>query len=256
MIDVRAFTVGPIQENAYLVRSGAQATHALMIDPGEESQRLLDAAGALGVEIEAILITHCHFDHIGAVAPVARAAAAPVYCPEMEVGVLADITKWTMPGFGPYESWQAEHTVKGGERLQLAGLDIEVVFTPGHSPGHVTYAIAPATDGGATSDSSTMAPGGEPSGTAADPVLLSGDVLFQGSVGRVDLPGGDWATLERSIGSLMARYERDTVVYPGHMGVTTLGREWDANPFLSELRASAMSPALSHPEGTQRAHGS
>jgi glyoxylase-like metal-dependent hydrolase (beta-lactamase superfamily II) len=74
-------------------------------------------------------------------------------------------------------------------------------------------------------------------------VLLSGDVLFQGSVGRVDLPGGDWATLERSIGSLMERYERDTVLYPGHMGVTTLGREWDANPFLSELRAAAMTPA-------------
>src|SRR6202789_1429408 len=107
-----------------------------MIDPGEESQRLLDAAGALGVEIEAILITHCHFDHIGAVAPLARATGAPVWCPEIELSVLADITKWTMPGFGPYESWQAEHTLKGGERLQLAGLDVEVLSTPGHSPGH------------------------------------------------------------------------------------------------------------------------
>jgi hydroxyacylglutathione hydrolase len=219
MIDVRAFSVGPIQENAYLLRSGPEATRALMIDPGEEPQRLLDAASALGVEIEAVLITHCHFDHIGAVAPIASATGAPVYCPEIEVGVLADITKWTMPGFGPFESWQAEHTIKGGERLQLAGLDIDVVFTPGHSPGHVTYAI--------------------------DGALLSGDVLFQGSVGRVDLPGGDWGTLERSIGGLMERFERDTVVYPGHMGVTTLGREWDANPFLSELRAAAKVPAPS-----------
>jgi hydroxyacylglutathione hydrolase len=217
MIDVRAFSVGPIQENAYLVRSDSQATRALMIDPGEEPQRLLDAATALGIEIEAVLITHCHFDHIGAVAPLASATGAPVYCPEMEVGVLADITKWTMPGFGPFESWQAEHTVKGGEHLRLADLDVEVVFTPGHSPGHVTYAI--------------------------DGTLLSGDVLFQGSVGRVDLPGGDWATLERSIGGLMERFERNTVVYPGHMGVTTLGREWDSNPFLSELRAAAMVPA-------------
>lgn len=216
MIDVRAFTVGPVQENAYLVRADAQATRALMIDPGEEPQRLLDAAVALGVEIEAILITHCHFDHIGAVAPVARATGAPVYCPEIELGVLADIMKWTMPGFGPFESWQAEHTVKGGERLRLADMDIEVLFTPGHSPGHVTYAI--------------------------DGAMLSGDVLFQGSVGRVDLPGGDWETLERSIGILMSRFERDTVVYPGHMGVTTLGREWDTNPFLAELRAAAMTP--------------
>lgn len=236
MIDVRSFTVGPMQENAYLVRSDTEATRALIVDPGEEPQRLLDAATGLGVEIEAILITHCHFDHIGAVAPVARTTGAPVYCPEIEIGMLADIMKWTMPGFGPFESWQAEHTVKGGEQLQLVDLDIEVIFTPGHSPGHVTYAI---------------------SANRGEPVaLLSGDVLFQGSVGRVDLPGGDWATLERSIAGLMERFERGTIVYPGHMGVTTLGSEWDANPFLSELRASAMSPAPSHSEGTQQAHGS
>ncbi len=238
MIDVRAFTVGPVQENAYLVRADAQATRALMIDPGEEPQRLLDAAAALGVEIEAILITHCHFDHIGAVAPVARATRAPVYCPEIELGVLADIMKWTMPGFGPFESWEAEHTVEGGERLRLADMNIEVLFTPGHSPGHVTYAIdrAGAHAEGSASVEDQKAPAG------AQPALLSGDVLFQGSVGRVDLPGGDWTTLERSIGTLMSRFERDVVVYPGHMGVTTLGREWDANPFLAELRTAAMTP--------------
>jgi hydroxyacylglutathione hydrolase len=251
VIDVRAFTVGPVQENAYLVRAGARARRALMIDPGEEPQRLLDAASGLGVEIEAILITHCHFDHIGAVAPVARASGAPVYCPEIELGVLADIMKWTMPGFGPFESWNAERTVKGGERLRLADLEVEVLFTPGHSPGHVTYAISAGTagDGPSTDTPTATSRGGQHPSTAA-PVLLSGDVLFQGSVGRVNLPGGDWGTLERSIGSLMARFERDTVVYPGHMGVTTLGREWDTNPFLSELRASAMNPAVS------RAHGS
>jgi hydroxyacylglutathione hydrolase len=269
MIDVRAFTVGAIQENAYIVRADQQARNALLIDPGEEPQRLLDAADALGVEIEAILITHCHFDHIGAVAPVARATGAPVWCPEFELGVLADITKWTMPGFGPYESWQAEQTIKGGERLRLAGLDIDVLFTPGHSPGHLTYAIGAAPEGGA---SSFIGAGEEPSAAGAAPVLLSGDVLFEGSVGRVDLPGGDWTTLERSIGLLMERFERETVVYPGHMGVTTLGREWDSNPFLSELRAAASIPVPSqgtggpegtrhledteHPEGAQRAHGS
>jgi hydroxyacylglutathione hydrolase len=234
MTDVRAFPVGPVQENAYLVRSSTEATRALMIDPGEEPRRLLDAAQALGVEIEAILITHCHFDHIGAVAPLASATRAPVYCPEIELGVLADIMKWTMPGFGPFESWNAEHTVKGGERLRLAGLDVEVIFTPGHSPGHVTYAIG--------------------AGEGEIPLLLSGDVLFEGSVGRVDLPGGDWGTLERSIGVLMERFERDTTVYPGHMGVTTLGREWETNPFLGELRAAATSPAPSG--GARQAHGS
>ncbi len=223
MIDVRCFSVGPIQENAYIVRSSERAGSAVMIDPGEEAERLLDAAVELGTQIEAILITHCHFDHVGAVAPVARATGAPVYCPEMETVVLADIMKWTMPGFGPFESWRAEQTVKGGERLNIAGLDIEVLFTPGHSPGHVTYAF--------------------------DGALLSGDVLFQGSVGRVDLPGGDWSTLERSIGELMGRFERDTIVYPGHMGATTLGREWDTNPFLSELRAAARQPEGAQPAG-------
>lgn len=218
-LDVRCFRVGPIQENCYLVRADAEATSALLIDPGDEPQRLLDAAQDLGVQIEAILITHCHFDHIGAVAPIARATGAPVYCPEIETPVLADIMKWTMAGFGPFESWQAEQTVKGGERLQLAGMEIEVVFTPGHSPGHVTYAISVA------------------GGPAA---LLSGDVLFQGSVGRVDLPGGDWATLERSIAELIRRFPSESSVYPGHMGTTTLGRELQTNPFLAELRAAAL----------------
>lgn len=235
MIDVRSFTVGPIQENAYIVRASAAARRAVMVDPGEEPQRLLDAAQALDVQIEAILITHCHFDHVGAVAPVAKATGAPVYCPEIEVGVLGDITKWMPPGFGPFESWQAEHTVKGGERLSLAGLDIEVLFTPGHSPGHVTYAISPATGEHAAAERQVGVAG---SGSDS-PALLSGDVLFQGSVGRVDLPGGDWATLERSIGELVRRFPRETPVYPGHMGATTLGRELDSNPFLSELRAAA-----------------
>lgn len=221
--DVRAFTVGPIQENAYIVRASPEAQKGVLVDPGEEPDRLLQAAEDLGVEIEAILITHCHFDHVGAVAPVARATKAPVYCPQIEVGILADITKWTMAGFGPFESYQADHTLAGGERLSLAGLDVQALFTPGHSPGHLTFAISPAT--------------GE--GESAQAVLLSGDVLFQGSIGRVDLPGGDWPTLERSIAGLVRSFPRETVVYPGHMGATTLGRELASNPFLAELRAGA-----------------
>lgn len=211
--DVRMFTVGPVQENAYIVRADSESAQAVMVDPGEEPQRLLGAAEQLGVKIEAILITHCHFDHIGAVAPVAAATGAPVWCPELERPLLTDIMRWVPPGFGPFESYEPEHTVKGGERLELAGVGFDVVFTPGHSPGHVTYAL--------------------------DGALLSGDVLFQGSVGRVDLPGGDWSTLERSIAGLLARFPDETVVYPGHMGVTTLGRERATNPFLQELRVPA-----------------
>jgi hydroxyacylglutathione hydrolase len=215
-MDIRSFTVGPVQENAYLVRREGD-DRALMVDPGEEAGRLLAAVDELGVTLDAILLTHTHFDHVGAVAPVARATGAPVYCPKLEVGVLADIMSYVpWPGFGPFESYDADETVEGGERLQLAGFDIDVLFTPGHSPGHVTYAIAEP---------------GQP------PVLASGDVLFQGSVGRTDLPGGDTATLLASIGTLLDRFEDDTRVLPGHMGTTTLGRERATNPFLQDLAA-------------------
>jgi hydroxyacylglutathione hydrolase len=212
MIDVRMFTVGPVQENCFIVRRKGSST-AVVVDPGDEAERLLAAIEGLGIEtVDAILVTHTHFDHIGAVAPVARATGAPVYCPELETAVLANIMDYVpWPGFGPFESYEADHTVAGRETLQLAGLTIDVIFTPGHSPGHVTYAIRD------------------------EDALFSGDVLFQGSVGRVDLPGGDWPTLLRSIESLVDAYSPETTVYPGHMGITTLGRERATNPFLSEL---------------------
>jgi len=212
MIDVSMFTVGPVQENCFVVRR-EDVTSAVMVDPGEEADRLLAALDSLGIEkLEAIILTHTHFDHIGAVAPVARATGAPVYCPELETRVLANIMDYVpWPGFGPFESYEADHTVAGGESLDLAGLRFEVLFTPGHSPGHVTYAL-PEHD-----------------------ALFSGDVLFEGSVGRVDLPGGDWPTLLASIESLVDRFGPDTTVYPGHMGLTTLGRERATNPFLREL---------------------
>src|SRR5207248_10064677 len=177
-MDVRMFTVGPVAENAYLFRREG-SDRALLVDPGEEAPKLLAAIDALGVRVDGILLTHTHFDHIGAVAPVAKATGAEVWVPEIEKPVLADIMSYVpWPGFGPFESWHAEHTISGGERLGLAGFDIDVMFTPGHSPGHVTYSLAD------------------------EQAIFSGDVLFQGSVGRTDLPGGDWATLLESIRSL------------------------------------------------------
>jgi glyoxylase-like metal-dependent hydrolase (beta-lactamase superfamily II) len=212
MIDVRMFTVGPVQENCYIVRV-PESDRAVIVDPGDEADRLLEAIEQLEIRtVEAILVTHTHFDHVGAVAPVARASGAPVYCPELETFVLANIMNFVpWPGFGPFESYDADQTVAGGETLELAGMTIDVTFTPGHSPGHVTYGIRD------------------------EEALFSGDVLFEGSVGRVDLPGGDWPTLLRSIESLLDAYEPETTVYPGHMGITTLGRERATNPFLSEL---------------------
>jgi glyoxylase-like metal-dependent hydrolase (beta-lactamase superfamily II) len=187
-MDVRMLTVGQVAENCFVVRRDG-SDRGLIVDPGEEAERILHVVDELGLGIDAILVTHTHFDHIGAVAPVAKATGAPVYCPEIEVPVLADIMSYVpWPGFGPYESYDADETVSGGETLELAGFEIDVLFTPGHSPGHVTYAIRD------------------------EPAVFSGDVLFQGSVGRTDLPGGDWETLLASIRSLVEGLPEDTRV--------------------------------------------
>jgi len=209
-LDVEMLTVGAIAENCFLVRR-RDTDRVLVVDPGEEAERILAAAGEMGT-VEAILVTHCHFDHIGAVAPVAAATGAPVYCPKIEVPLLADIMAFVpWEGFGPYESYDAEETVAGGETLELAGLELDVIFTPGHSPGHVTYSVR------------------------GENAIFSGDVLFQGSVGRVDLPGGDGPTLMASIAGLLDSHPDETVVHPGHMGITTLGAERATNPFLAPL---------------------
>ena len=210
-MDVRMFTVGPVAENSYVFRRD-DSDRALIVDPGDEAEKLLGAIDGLGLTLEGILLTHTHFDHVGAVAPVAEATGAEVWVPEAEAFVLADINSFVpWPGFGPFESYEAEHTLKGGERLELAGFEIDVLSTPGHSPGHVTFSLA------------------------GEGAVFSGDVLFQGSVGRTDLPGGDWDTLLESIRTLVDTLPEATTVYPGHMGVTSLGAERASNPFLAEL---------------------
>jgi glyoxylase-like metal-dependent hydrolase (beta-lactamase superfamily II) len=209
-LDVQMVTVGPIAENCFVLRREGSGS-GLIVDPGDEADRILATVEQMGAKVEAILLTHCHFDHIGAVKPVATITGAPVYCSEIEAPVLADVMTYVPPGFGPYESYEAEETVRGGETLELAGLTLDVIFTPGHSPGHVTYSVR------------------------GEEAMFSGDVLFQGSVGRVDLPGGDGPTLLRSIRALVDAHPPETGVYPGHMGVTTLGAERATNPFLAEL---------------------
>ena len=213
-MEARYLTVGVAQENTWIARRDGSDT-GLLIDPGDEPERIKAALADLGVSnVEAILLTHCHFDHVGAVAPMAEATGAPVYCPKLEVPLLADIMAWVpWPGIGPFESYDADETLEGGEKLEFAGLEIDVKFVPGHSPGHLAYSIP------------------------SEGVLLSGDVLFQGSIGRTDLPGGDHERLLKSIGELLDALSDETAVLPGHMAPTTLGAERATNPFLHELSA-------------------
>jgi hydroxyacylglutathione hydrolase len=212
-MEARWLTVGPVQENTWIARQDG-AEEALLIDPGDEPDRIKGALSELKTGVAAILITHCHFDHVGAVADMARSTGASVYCPAGEVFILEDINTYVrFPGFGPFESYAPEETVKGGDTLELAGFTIDVISTPGHSPDHVTYSIAD------------------------EKAIFSGDVLFQGSIGRTDLPGADHPTLMRSIATLLDTLPDDTGVLPGHMNPTTLGQERATNPFLRELAA-------------------
>src|SRR4051794_17297506 len=156
---VAYLTVGPVAENTFLVINDEAENAALLIDPGDEPESIAQAIEETGADVKAILLTHTHFDHVGAVKPMVDKLGVEVWVPELERHILADINNFIrFPGVGPFESYEAEHTVKGGEHLELAGFDIDVYFTPGHSIGHVSYAIR------------------------GQHALFSGDVLFQGSI--------------------------------------------------------------------------
>ena len=156
---------------------------------------------------------------------MAKATGAPVYCPKLEVPVLADIMAWVpWPGIGPFESYDADETLEGGERLELAGLEIDVLFTPGHSPGHVTYSIP------------------------AEHAIFSGDVLFQGSIGRTDLPGGDHAAAAHRSASCSTRSRTRPTCSPATWHRPRSARERATNPFLHEL--VGVTDRIQAPRGT------
>jgi hydroxyacylglutathione hydrolase len=207
---VDAYPLGRAGTNCYVVRAERGAPEAIVVDPGDDAARLRLELAGFGARCTAILITHGHWDHLGAVADLAEGTGAPVHMAEDERTLLEDVNSFVPPGvhLRPYTP---EVLLQGDETLDLAGITFETVRVPGHSPAHLAY--------------------------HADGCLFSGDVLFAGSVGRVDLPGADWDTLVASIRLLSDRFPPETVVYPGHGPHTTLGAELARNPFLAELRA-------------------
>jgi hydroxyacylglutathione hydrolase len=207
---VDAYALGPLQTNCYVVRASRGATEAVVVDPGGNAADLRLELARSGAACAAILVTHGHFDHVGGVADLAEGTGAPVYMPEGERDRLERYTEFAPVG-APGRSYTPEHLLAGGETIEVAGLTLECLAVPGHSPAHVAF----YTEG----------------------CLFSGDLLFAGSVGRVDLPGGDWEKLLDSVRSVVDRYPPETAVYPGHGPRTTLGDELARNPFLAELRA-------------------
>lgn len=208
---VDALQLGQIGTNCYLVRPDRSAAVAVVVDPGADAAEIRLALARTGASCAAILLTHSHFDHFGALADLAEGTGAPVWVPEGELDVFRRPGDF-FPGI-PIRPYEGEATLlTGGETVETAGISFQTTHVPGHSPGHLAY--------------------------YADGCLFSGDVLFSGSVGRTDLPFGDWETLLDSIGRLVEAYPPETVVHCGHGPPTTLGVELAGNPFLAELRAA------------------
>lgn len=207
---VDSFVMGPYQSNCYVVRAERGAAEAAVIDPGDDPTPLRLELAGLGTRTGGILVTHTDVDHIGGVAALAAGTEAEVWAPSGELETLR--TGETRGGLrvSPHEP---EHTVTGGDEITVAGITFAVLDVPGHSAGHVAF--------------------------HADGHLFSGDLLFAGSVGRVDLPGGDWDALLASVRALLDRFPGDTVVHPGHGPATTLERELQSNPFLRDLRTES-----------------
>ena len=208
MTNMLCVPVGPLQANCYLVWDAERRAGA--IDPGGEPERLARLIEREKLSLEAILVTHGHFDHVGGAAGLAAATGAAVYCSNEVAAVLQGGEDCDATGM-PIACVEGEPVtvVADGSVLAIGQLQVKVIGTPGHGLGDVTFDV--------------------------DGDLFCGDLLFHGSVGRTDFPGGDFHSLLSSVAKLAARYPATTAVHPGHMDSTTLGEELAFNPFLTGL---------------------
>jgi len=207
-VRVERFQVGPLENNLYLLTTPG-GRDAIVVDPSIESEDVLRQIEARGLHVKRILLTHAHIDHILMVKAFHDRTGAPVWLNADDRFLYergreqAEQIGMEWPGSVPVEHWITE-----GEEVGLPGIAITALRTPGHSPGSVTF----ATEAG----------------------LIAGDVLFRGSVGRTDLPGGDWPTLAKSVRDRLFAYPPETAVYPGHGPTTTVGHEMKTNPFVGQ----------------------
>ncbi len=206
---LKMLTVGPFQENCYVVGDEESGEGAL-IDPGDEASRIALVVEQTEVEIGQIILTHSHIDHIGAVAQLKEEYTCPVLIHDEAEPMLKQApTQAMMMGlkFGKIPS--VDRYIEDEEVVEVGGLQLKALYTPGHAPGHLSFYVE---DGG---------------------IVISGDALFAGSVGRVDLPGGSMEVLMTSIKERLLTLPDETLVYPGHGPDTTIGSEKEYNPFLT-----------------------
>lgn len=199
--------VGSIQTNCYI--AGCEETgEGVVIDPGDEAERILAEVKRLGLTIKTILNTHAHFDHIMANGPLVKATGAPLAIHPLDLPLLRQNGGAQLFGLDAPASPEPDLELAEGDTIEFGTHCLQVLFTPGHTPGHVSFF------------------------EAAEGIIFDGDVLFAGGIGRTDLPGGDHETLLNSINEKLMVLPDETVVCSGHGPVTTIGRERAANPWL------------------------
>jgi len=205
---LEVLTVGPFQENCYVIGDQESGVGAI-VDPGDEATRIALAVEQTNLEIGQILVTHAHIDHVGAVGALADEYACPVLMHAEAEPMLEQLpTQAIMMGLRFGQVPTVDRYVEDEEVLEVGGLRLESLYTPGHAPGHLAFYVE------------------------SEGVVLSGDALFAGSVGRTDLFGGNMEVLMRSIRERLLTLPDETRVYSGHGPQTTIGNERAHNPFL------------------------